>query len=182
MQLFASLELPPAPRAALARWGAAAGAADPALRAVDAPALHLTLHFLGERPDAELDALRVAVAVVPDAPVPLTGTSALWFAPRRPHVLAAGFASPGGGLAALHAGLGRALAAAAPGWSPDVRPFRPHVTVARVRRGARPRQEAVAAPPRLRFDAAAVVLLESVLSPSGARYATLEHRALRTSA
>ena len=53
MRLFVALELPPAPRSALAGWGARAVAGDPALRAVAAPALHVTLHFLGERPDDE---------------------------------------------------------------------------------------------------------------------------------
>ena len=179
MRLFAALELSGAARATLAAWGRAAAARDPALRAVDEDALHVTLHFLGERPAGEVPRLREAIAGAPDLAIPLTGTGTLWLAPRRPHVLTCGLESPGPALAALHAGLGAALRAAADGWTPDARPLRPHVTVARVRRGGRPRQDAVPAAPALRCGATAVLLQRSVLEPSGARYETLERRTLR---
>ncbi len=179
MRLFAALELPHAARATLAAWGRAAAARDPALRSVEEDALHVTLHFLGERPAAEIPRLCAAVAGAPDLAVPLAGTGTLWLAPRRPHVLTCGLESPGPALAALHAGLGAALQATAGGWTPDGRPLRPHVTVARVRRGARPRRDAVPAAPALRCAATAVLLQRSVPEPRGARYETLERRALR---
>ncbi len=179
MRLFTALELPAQARGALAAWAGAAVAHDPALRAVGEEALHVTLHFLGERPANELPGLRAAVAGAPEAAVALTGTGTLWLAPRRPHVLTCGLESPGPALAALHRALGEALEAAAGGWSPDERPLRPHVTVARVRRGGRPRQDGAPAAPELHCSACAVVLQQSVLSPSGARYETLERRPLR---
>lgn len=179
MRLFAALELPDAERAALARWGARACARDPSLRAVAEDALHVTLHFLGERPDAELPGLRAAVAGAPGTPVRLEGTGALWLAPRRPHVLTCGLRTPGTALEALHGALGSALADVSAGWAPDGRPLRPHVTVARVRRGTRPRLDGLPAAPSLRFAAAAVLLERSVLDPAGARYETLERRTLR---
>lgn len=180
-RLFVALELPAAERAALARWGHAAGAADPALRAVAQDALHVTLHFLGERPEADIPALRGVVAAAPQDAVRLTSAGVLWLSPRRPHVLTLGLADAAP-LTALHAGLGPALAAATPGWEPDRRALRPHVTVARVRRGARPRTAAVPAPPALSCAAAAVVLLRSRLSPAGAVYEPLERRVLHSDA
>lgn len=179
LRLFAALELPAGARGALASWGRAACDGDQALRPVARDALHLTLHFLGARRLADLDGLRAAVAGAPASPVPLVTGGAVWLAPRRPHVLACGVEDRGGALCALHAALAPALVAAAPGWTPDARPLNPHVTVARVRRGIRPRPGSEPRAPRLVFEAAAVVLLRSHLGPGGARYETLERLALR---
>ena len=60
---------------------------------------------------------------------------ALWLAPRRPHVLTVAVEDADGALAALQARVVEALAEAAGRDEPERRPFRPHVTVARVRRG-----------------------------------------------
>lgn len=179
-RLFVALELPAGARAALAGWGREACAADPALRGVGEEALHVTLHFLGERPAGDIDALRGVVAGAPVTAIPLTDAGTLWLAPRRPHVLTLALADPTGALEALHRRLGPALEAATPGWSAETRPLRPHVTVARVRRGARPRPAALVEPPALSFAAPAVVLLQSRLSPAGAVYEALERRSLRS--
>jgi 2'-5' RNA ligase len=70
------------------------------------------------------------------------------------------------------------LAAALP-WQPEKRPFRPHVTVARVRHGWRPRLDELPEAPRASFDADAVVLFRSHLGGRApARYEALEHVAL----
>jgi 2'-5' RNA ligase len=53
---------------------------------------------------------------------------------------------------------------------PETRPFRPHVTVARVRRGARLRGRDVPPAPRLRFVPVGVVLYRSHLGRGGAVY------------
>ena len=177
-RLFVALEPPAAARTALARWGSRACDADPALRAVGEEALHLTVHFLGERPQADVEALRAAVAQAPATCIPLAGAGALWLAPRRPHVLTAALDDVTGALEALHRALGAGLESATPGWSRDARPLRPHITVARVRRGAHPRLEAVPGPPELSFAATAVVLLQSRLSPAGAVYEPLARRSL----
>jgi 2'-5' RNA ligase len=181
-RLFVALEPPAAARTALARWGGRACAADPALRAVGEAALHLTVHFLGERPQTDVEALRAAVAQAPPTAIPLAGAGALWLAPRRPHVLTAALDDVTGALEVLHRALGPALEAATPGWSRETRPLRPHITVARVRRGAHPRLEAVPRPPELSFEATAVVLLQSRLSPAGAVYEPLERCSLHRGA
>ncbi len=63
---------------------------------------------------------------------------------------------------------------AAHGWPPESRPFRPHLTLARVRRGdghaAREPLMRAVAPLDLRFEVARVVLFESHLGPGRPRY------------
>jgi RNA 2',3'-cyclic 3'-phosphodiesterase len=181
-RLFVALELPAADRAALAGWSHDACAADPALRAVAEEALHVTVHFLGERPEDDIAALRWVIAGAPVAAVPLASAGVLWLAPRRPHVLTLGLEDPSGALAALHRALGPLLEAATPGFRRATRALRPHVTVARVQRGARPREEALPEPPELSCEATGVVLLRSRLSPAGAVYEPLERRSLHRGA
>ncbi len=181
-RLFVAVEVPREARAVLSRWGGAACAHDPALRPVRTQALHVTLHFLGERPEGHVEALRAVIAGGGDGVVPLVAGGALWLAPRRPHVLTCALQDRTGALGALHSALGPALAAATPGWSAEGRALRPHVTVARVRRGARPLVGAEPDAPSLAFTAPALVLMRSDLAPAGAVYETLERRPLRTDA
>jgi 2'-5' RNA ligase len=55
-------------------------------------------------------------------------------------------------------------------YTPEKRPFWPHVTVARVRRGARSVAPLVEPPPAEAVQASEVILYRSHLSPRGARY------------
>lgn len=173
-RLFAALELPRSERESLAAWGGAAAAADRALRALPPASLHVTLHFLGERPADEVEGLRAALAGMRAGAFELHGTGVLWLAPRRPHVLACGLREQTGALEALHEALGAALAGACAGWEPDRRALRAHVTVARVRRGARAAVARVPPAPELHFAPSALALLRSHLGSGGARYETLE--------
>lgn len=176
LRLFVAAELPRGVRRRLAAWGRAAAAADPALRALDAPALHVTLAFLGPRPAAETDALGAVVdgvAAGAGGPVRLRLAGTLWLAPRRPQVLSAALDDEDGALRALHAVLLPALAGVAAGWEPERRPLRPHVTVARVRRGERPEVESAPPAPTAAFAVPALVLYRSLPSPRGSRYEAL---------
>ena len=53
---------------------------------------------------------------------------------------------------------------------PETRPFRPHVTVARVPRGKRVSAGHLEDPPALRFSSTGLVLYRSQLGRGGARY------------
>jgi RNA 2',3'-cyclic 3'-phosphodiesterase len=173
-RLFVALELPVPVRADLAAFGRAAAARDAALRPVAEEALHVTLAFLGQREPDEVDAVRTAVAGV-RAPAPtLALGEVLWLAPRRPHVLTVALSDDGGGLAAVHAHVVAAVAAALPAWVADGRPFRPHVTVARVRQAQRARTRGVPAAPHGAFAGESVALFESHLGGGPARYEVLE--------
>lgn len=157
-------------RSELAAWAASAVGRDPALRLVAPDALHATLVFLGAHDAAALGGIaRVVVdAARPLAPIAIGG--AAWLPARRPRALACELHDDGGELSSLQARLATALA---PWREPEARPYRPHITVARVRRGARPAHLAIADPPRLTFDARALVLYSSRLGPDGARYEAL---------
>jgi RNA 2',3'-cyclic 3'-phosphodiesterase len=178
-RLFVALDLPDEIREGIAAWGSEA-LADPALRPVAPESLHVTLAFLGHRPEKEIE--RIAeIARESIAPAP-------WVEPRNPEprpprgrarLYALPVISPGA--EALQVGLEQRLVNEG-FYEPEKRPFWPHVTVARVRpeaRGSR-RPAVVSEPPgpipeELAEPRIAVrmTLYRSVLQPSGARYVPL---------
>jgi 2'-5' RNA ligase len=178
-RLFVALDLPEDAREALAAWGREVAAPDGAerrLRLIPADALHVTLCFLGWRDEGqaeEIAALALGAVGESVAAPRLALGEAAWLPPRRPRVLAVDLADEDGALVRLQARVSDALAARA-AFVPEKRPFRPHVTVARVPRGARSGgREEPAPPPLLRFPGAAVTLYRSRLSRSGAHYEPL---------
>jgi RNA 2',3'-cyclic 3'-phosphodiesterase len=174
MRLFAAVDLPDDVRHPLAAWGTACAEVCPQLRPVAEERLHLTLVFLGSRPDEEAEGFAALVAGCADGPVDVALGDVLWLAPRRPHVLTVALHDASGALAALQARVADAL---------DVhedRPFRPHVTVARVRKGARVRPSEVELPPlpaASSFGLEALALYRSHLGPRP-RYEALSRVAL----
>lgn len=178
-RLFVALDLPEETRAGLVAWGREA-LADPALRPVAPESLHITLAFLGYRPEEEIEAITAAVgeSVAPAPWVELRDPEQR--PPRgRARLYALPAVSPGA--EALQAGLEQRLVEAG-FYKPEKRPFWPHVTVARVRpeaRGSR-RPAVVSEPPgpipeELKEPRSSVRmrLYRSVLQPSGARYVPL---------
>lgn len=168
-RLFVALELPGAVREALAAWARREVGGRDDLRRVAADALHLTLAFLGDRQLRDVDAIAAAADAAVDGPVALGLGRPLWLRPRHPHVLTVAISDPAGALAALHGRLEAQLATAI-GREPERRAFRPHVTVARVRRGARIRPVSLDGPEPVRFGAEAVTLLRSHLGAGPPRY------------
>ena len=129
VRLFFGLQAPPELRDALGRWQAAQGL--PA-RWSRTEGLHLTLAFLGARPDTALPALEAIGATVAAGhrPFPLTTTRLGTFPePRAPRVLWLGV-SPAAALDALAADLRHHLTGAEEAY--DARPFRAHLTLARL--------------------------------------------------
>jgi 2'-5' RNA ligase len=174
-RLFVALEVPAHVRRSLAGWTREAVGDDDALRFVAPDSMHLTLAFLGHRPKAEVEPIGEAVsgaAATASAAVPLRVGDALWLAPRRPHVLTVAIEDPEGGAAALHDALWERLEAL--GHERERRAFRPHVTVARVRHGARVRPRELPSPPGAAFTAPALTLFRSHLGGGRpARYEAL---------
>ncbi len=92
-----------------------------------------------------------------------------WLGGRPPRVLAVAIGDPDGELRGVQSRVARALAAIG-AYVPEARPFRPHVTVCRVRRGARVDRRGLGEldpPPPLRFGGGAVVLMRSHLGGGG---------------
>jgi 2'-5' RNA ligase len=175
-RLFVALELPQEVVDAVAAWSREALAPLEEVRLVRPESLHVTLVFLGYR--AERDIERIAEVsfgagagefeLTPEAVVPV---------PRsRPRLFALGLDDRGGGLVGWQDGLSRRLAGAGL-YEPEQRPFWPHVTLARVKRGLKaPRGlELPELPDELRqpFTSSRVTLFRSTLKPSGAVYEAL---------
>lgn len=132
----------------------------PGARPVPAEKLHLTLHFLGAQPADRLPRLRQAIdaeqgfgcdLVLDHAACWRNGVAVL--EPRTPPPV----------LAALHRALGASLAAMA--ITPEDRPWKPHVTLARDAGGA----TVPAALSPLRWRTGAPVLVESLSGRGGYR-------------
>lgn len=155
---FVALTLPAEIRRALI----ALQPAGEGLRRVPEEQLHLTLHFLGP---ADVAVARAALESVALEPLPLTLTGTGAFAHRHGGALWVGVRLTDG-LTALHQRVGEALATT--GYTPSSRPFHPHLTVARWKRGRAPRAFLDQAVPPLAFQPDALTLFTSELTPSGA--------------
>jgi RNA 2',3'-cyclic 3'-phosphodiesterase len=174
VRLFVAAELPNHVRAALAAWRPRDGA----LRAVDQAGLHVTLCFLGWRDEERVGEIGAAATACAKPVGPLTVQAGLWLPPRRPRVLAVSLDDADRRLAALQQRVTDAMVQAA-GHEPEARPFRPHVTVARVRRGERAPRGELPEPPALRFAPTALTLYRSHMGRKGARYEPLASAPLR---
>jgi RNA 2',3'-cyclic 3'-phosphodiesterase len=176
MRLFVALELPEAAVAALGRFVRAA--ADPEVwRLVPPESLHVTLAFLGST-DADLvPAIAAALDLAGSLAPRLVLGEALLLPPRRARVLSAALEDADGALETLQARVSDALEATG-AYAPEKRPFRPHVTVARLRPRAQAPRAVSVEPEPLEFRGTAVTLFSSRTSPHGARYEALERRAL----
>jgi 2'-5' RNA ligase len=173
IRLFVAVTLPDHVRGALAGWRPR----DDALRAVDPEALHVTLAFLGWRDDSAVERIGAAAMACARPVSSVTIGSARWIPPRRPRVLAVDL-DDADELTALQARISDAMVQAA-GYVPEKRPFLPHVTVARVRRGARAPRDELPDPPALRFVPFALTLYRSHLKREGATYEPLVQKPLR---
>jgi 2'-5' RNA ligase len=177
--MFVALDLPEAVRKAIGSWGGEA-LGDAALRPVALEYLHVTLAFLGYRP--ERDAGRIAELLEEcAAPAPLVQLLDPVGRPTLRKARLFALPAPSAGAEQIQTQLSAALAVERL-YEPERRPFWPHVTVARVRaegRGSR-RPMAVERPPGKLPEALSepfygvrLTLYRSVLQPQGARYVPL---------
>jgi 2'-5' RNA ligase len=151
---------------------------------VPPPNLHLSLLFLGNINRDLLEPVAAAMDAIAAAHKPFgvrLGTPGAFGSPRAPRVLWAGVDAPPG----LYR-LQEALAAAVRdlGLRLESRPYRPHITLGRVR-SPRGRETLLASLEALGptltggFAVDAFVLFQSLLSPTGARYRVLHRCALQ---
>ena len=184
-RLFVALDPPEDVRERLAAWARAAlrsaggrtGAGHP-LRVLDAEVLHVTLCFLGNQPLEEIGAIDSRLDEIAADVGELSVGAPLWLPPRRPRVLAVEMhEDQSGRLADLHRHLIDALGDLCDmdgkGTSARRHRFRPHITVARMRDGAAPRERTLAPTPPRSFTPRELVLYRSRLSPEGASYEAL---------
>jgi len=144
-RLFVAVPLPPGAVADCAALidGVRAGRLGKVPRWVHVPNLHLTVRFLGATPAARVEAVAAAIdaalAGMPAFDVELAGAGAFPDA-RRPRTLWLGIRRGADELGAMARALDAGLAPL--GWPPEDRPYRPHLTVARL--DAAPRADGVA--------------------------------------
>lgn len=178
-KLFVALDLPDALRKGIAAWGARE-LDDSALRPVPPQSLHVTLAFLGWRPEKEIPRLsEIAAASRAAAPSIVLGQPVQRPERGRARLYALPVESPGA--LALQAGLQERLVAARL-YEPERRPFWPHVTIARVKReerGSKRPARVSKLPGSLTKDlrrtsvCRRMTLYRSEIQPSGARYVPL---------
>lgn len=174
MRLFVALNLPDAERARVVSAAAGLRSAGLPVRWVERDALHLTLKFLGEVADtAAADVARAVDDVARSrSPFPLVlGGAGAFPSAGRPSVWWIGVErSPA--VVALRDALEAALAPL--GFPTEARPFSPHLTLGRTRRGAVRIPDAPLLLQRVAlqttFTVETVDLMRSHLSPRGARY------------
>lgn len=189
LRLFVALELPQAVRSGLESVSRQLRrlVPDTVCRWVRPEGIHLTLKFLGETAGARLPALREALdaSVSAFGPITLTPGGVGHFGGRHGiRVVWIGLEGEIERAAGLAGQIDRALAEL--GFSREKRPFRPHLTLGRVRdRASRVEKERLAAgldsfetPELPSFQAHDVVLMASKLLPGGARYDALHRTAL----
>jgi 2'-5' RNA ligase len=180
---FVALLLPPA-------WIEYLGAVAEQLRGgtsslswVKAGNVHVTVRFLGDLGDSGVR--RVSDAVVRttaplDAPLARLGGLGAFPSLTRPRVLWVGFSEGEEAVRALGNAVNDGIRLA--GFGPPEKPFRPHMTLARVREGARGLEAIRSAslpppPPAEPLDRIAV--MKSELHPAGSRYTALTEVRLR---
>jgi len=193
IRAFIAIELPGPVTAALLRLQNQLKKSVPihAVRWVAPQNIHLTLHFLGDIAAGDVDKISAGIEAVaaPAAPFELSvGGLGCFPNLHRPRVVWVGLPEKHAALAALHQNLGRQLQAAI-NFSPETRPFAPHLTLGRVSDGGPPRdlrqlsatieQHQRAAGKLAELPVTAVSFIKSELRPSGAVYSLLSRHNLR---
>jgi 2'-5' RNA ligase len=145
--------------------------------------LHITLRFLGDLDDAGVERVRGLVARDAGAEIaPRAGLGSIGAFPNldRPRVVWIGLAEGAESVVSVAGSMNEALERGGFG-APD-KPFRPHLTLARVREGARGLEairDAAPPPPPPRALLDRVCVMKSELHPAGARYTALTEIRLR---
>lgn len=146
--------------------------------------VHLTLKFLGEIPIASVptfsQAVSRAVAGIRSFPIVVEGAG-IFPNSRRPRVLWVGIRDPSGSLNDLHSQLD--FESVRSGFPKEVRPFHPHITLARLR-DSRHSRVIVQAHQRLlfapeAFTATELLVIRSELNTDGSKYSVVSRHPLR---
>jgi 2'-5' RNA ligase len=162
----------------------------PRVRWVDPSGIHLTLAFLGELDDAQLERAIEAATLAARQVQPFTYSLTrldIFGSPRQPRVVWMGIEESSGSLARLHSILQQELARS--GFETDTRPFSPHLTLARVKAPLPPddqqrlqellagKQSGIVSPQS--YTVPYVNVMKSELLRSGAQYTCLRACPLR---
>ncbi|RME72460.1 MAG: RNA 2',3'-cyclic phosphodiesterase [Chloroflexi bacterium] len=191
IRTFIAIELPAEAAAALTALQQQLKAAVPpdSVRWTPARNIHLTLHFLGDIPAEAVDplgeALRAAAGQVSPFTLSLTGLGCF---PNmhRPRIVWVGVAGAVNRLTALHRDLGERLSII--NYQPEARPYAPHLTIGRVKKGLPSRRMGPLSEALQQFQprvgrladlpVRGIHLIQSDLKPAGPIYTPLVSAAL----
>ncbi|MBI2195403.1 MAG: RNA 2',3'-cyclic phosphodiesterase [Planctomycetes bacterium] len=184
MRAFIAAEIPEEIRAGLLACQQELQASRPPVRWVPHLQLHVTLKFLGEIKPEQQEAIAQAVAQVAQAHAGFSAeVRGLGGFPNlhRPSILWAGLSTGREDFIALADSLEKAFRPL--GFSPESRPFHPHITLGRVKspRGIEALGKQIeenVAKEIGRFDVRDLVFFQSLLSSSGAEHRPLQRLAL----
>jgi RNA 2',3'-cyclic 3'-phosphodiesterase len=180
-RMFVALDLPPDARSAFVEWRDELIEGRRDLRPVRAEALHVTLVFLGWQAENEAGAIAAAAfeSCSGLSPARLRAGAVRPIPPRSARLFALDLEDEEGRAEALQAAVSDALEAGR-WYRPEKRPFWPHLTLARVKRGERrpPPLPDTLTPPAEAFEAGALTLYRSTLRPQGAVYDPLARATL----
>jgi RNA 2',3'-cyclic 3'-phosphodiesterase len=180
MRLFVAVNLPPAIRDAVYADAAPLRESIGAVKWVAASALHVTLKFLGERPESDIDEFRVALAEVASRHQPFDAvTTDIGAFPNfhRPRVVWLGMTNEES-FRPLARDLDAALAKL--GIEAERRPFQAHLTLGRLKRELSAAEAVSLAKaagvdrPRRAFAVQAVDLMRSEPAAGGSRYSIVD--------
>ncbi len=169
---FIALDPPEMIRSEVAAWARDFGGGIKGLRPVPPRNSHVTLAFLGELGPGEID---LAARALEETAGPVGGLSLgapVWLPRRRPRSLALEIHDNRGELADLQSSMAHRLDELL-GWR-EARPFRAHLTAARLGRGFVRDDHVLPVSPALDFEADSVALYASRLLPEGAEYEAIE--------
>lgn len=184
IRAFIAVDLPPSLKEALGGLQDALKGAGAKARWVRPEGVHLTLKFLGYiQPDkvpAVRSAMEEAVRGTEAFEARVAGVGAFPNA-RRPRVIWVGLEEPTGALLSVQKRLESALVPL--GFEPEKRPFKAHLTLARIKQPGRSAGVAEALEAQKGVDLGKIsveklVLYKSTLKPTGAVYTPLEEVAL----
>jgi RNA 2',3'-cyclic 3'-phosphodiesterase len=174
--MFLALDLPEEARDELARWRDVLLSSRDDVRPVRPEALHVTLVFLGWQDESAAGRIaEAAFGALPAGPPPrLVAAGVKPVPPRNARLFALDLHDEDGRATAWQAAMSDALESGG-FYRPEKRPFWPHITLARVKRGERrvPPPPDQPAPPAEPFEAGEVTLYRSTLRPQGALYEPL---------
>jgi 2'-5' RNA ligase len=153
--------------------------------------VHLTLHFLGDVASDDIERITTGLSAITSRYSPFSVTlSHLGCFPntRRPRIVWVGLSGDTDSLVALHHDLGPRLKAAI-GFRPDSRPYSPHLTIGRVKKGIPARhlsqlgqvfkQEQLNVGQLTTLKVTEISLIKSELRPTGAIYTKLSRAELK---
>jgi 2'-5' RNA ligase len=181
LRSFIAIELPDDIRQALGRVQGQLKRDLVGVRWVQPASIHLTLKFLGDiRPEQVQPIAAAAAGAVEGEPPFSLGLSGLgaFPGPRKPRVIWVGIVGDVERLGRLQARLEEALEPL--GFPAEHRPFRPHLTLGRIKDPRRPPDLTraladVTVPTCNSFDVHEILVYKSDLRPTGAIYTKLQH-------